>query len=106
MISKSMLPILFIASFSITETSQANVAITLDGKMKVERFINTLMPCHGTVGLSMAVVAGSTDFTRAYGLADRETGRSVTTDTLFGLGSITKFFTSALLSAVLDNTPR
>ncbi len=50
----------------------------------------------GTVALS---TAGELDCEAAYGLADHEQGRPITTDTVFAIGSVSKAFAAA---AVLD----
>jgi CubicO group peptidase (beta-lactamase class C family) len=39
---------------------------------------------------------------RAFGLADRKTGREASPETLFRIGSVTKVFTAALLAALRD----
>ncbi|XP_070197671.1 uncharacterized protein [Littorina saxatilis] len=67
-------------------------------------FVDNLMQCRGIVGLSMAVVRGNDTWTRGFGLADRETGRTVSSSTLFGIGSVTKAFTSAILSLFINET--
>ena len=93
-------------TFAIAQSNADDIPITEEGKARVESFIDTLMQCHGTVGLSIAMVTGNSTWARGFGLADRESGRNVTTDTLFGLASITTMFTSALLSIVIDNVSR
>lgn len=48
-------------------------------------------------GFTLAVVkSGKTVLNRAYGYADRETKRPMTTDAIFPIGSITKTFTAAI----------
>jgi CubicO group peptidase (beta-lactamase class C family) len=52
-----------------------------------------------TPGVQIAVAQnGRVIYTRAYGVADIETGRPVTTETLFRVGSVTKMVTAAVLS--------
>lgn len=51
------------------------------------------------IGVSVGIMQdGKVAFARGYGVADRETGRAVTPQTMFGIGSVTKQFTC---SAVL-----
>lgn len=52
-----------------------------------------------TPGVQIAVAQnGRVIYTRAYGVADIETGRPVTTQTLFRVGSVTKMVTAAVLT--------
>lgn len=57
-----------------------------------------------TPGAQVAVVErGRVTYTRAYGVADAETGRPVTEHTLFQTGSVPKLFTGLLLAQLASN---
>ncbi|XP_019628311.1 PREDICTED: uncharacterized protein LOC109472883 [Branchiostoma belcheri] len=71
---------------------------------ELDTFIQTLMTCESRpiVGLTVSVVKdGQTIFAKGYGQRDLQTGQAVDNTTLFGVGSISKSFTSALLAAIL-----
>ncbi|XP_035678009.1 beta-lactamase-like [Branchiostoma floridae] len=70
----------------------------------LDTFIQNLMTCESrpVVGLTVSVVKdGQTIFAKGYGQRDLQTGQAVDNRTLFGVGSISKSFTSALLAAIL-----
>ncbi|XP_019626516.1 PREDICTED: uncharacterized protein LOC109471609 [Branchiostoma belcheri] len=70
----------------------------------LDTFIQTLMTCESrpVVGLTVSVVKdGETIFAKGYGQRDLQTGQAVDNTTLFGVGSISKSFTTALLAAIL-----
>eukprot|EP00058_Branchiostoma_floridae_P016708 XP_002602196.1 hypothetical protein BRAFLDRAFT_76883 [Branchiostoma floridae] len=67
-------------------------------------FIQNLMTCESrpVVGLTVSVVKnGQTIFAKGYGQRDLQTGQAVDNRTLFGVGSISKSFTPALLAGIL-----
>ena len=41
-------------------------------------------------------------FKRAYGIADMETGRPITTETAFNIASVTKQFTAACIALLVE----
>ncbi|XP_066283372.1 uncharacterized protein [Branchiostoma lanceolatum] len=70
----------------------------------LDAFIQNLMTCESrpVVGLTVSVVKdGQTIFAKGYGQRDLQTGQTVDNRTLFGVGSISKSFTSALLASIL-----
>eukprot|EP00058_Branchiostoma_floridae_P016693 XP_002602181.1 hypothetical protein BRAFLDRAFT_76869 [Branchiostoma floridae] len=70
----------------------------------LDTFIQNLMTCESrpVVGLTVSVVKdGQTIFAQGYGQRDLQTGQAVDNRTLFGVGSISKSFTSAPLAAIL-----
>eukprot|EP00058_Branchiostoma_floridae_P017276 XP_002602764.1 hypothetical protein BRAFLDRAFT_93710 [Branchiostoma floridae] len=70
----------------------------------LDTFIQNLMTCESrpVVGLTVSVVKdGWTLFAKGYGQRDLQTGQAVDNRTLFGVGSISKSFTSALLATIL-----
>ncbi|XP_046368648.2 penicillin-binding protein 4-like [Haliotis rufescens] len=75
-----------------------------DQASKVAMFVEEVMRCRQVPGLTLAVVKGGETWTRGFGQADIEQGVNVTKDTLFGIGSVTKAFTSTLLAMMLDES--
>ncbi|XP_046368649.2 penicillin-binding protein 4-like [Haliotis rufescens] len=75
-----------------------------DQASKVGMFVEEVMRCRQVPGLTLAVVKGDETWTRGFGQADIEQGVNVTKDTLFGIGSVTKGFTSTLLAMMLDDS--
>ncbi|XP_066283908.1 uncharacterized protein [Branchiostoma lanceolatum] len=70
----------------------------------LDTFIQNLMTCESrpVVGLTVSVVKdGQTIFAKGYGQRDLQTGQAVDNRTLFGVGSISKSFTTALLASIL-----
>ncbi|XP_067661437.1 uncharacterized protein [Haliotis asinina] len=80
------------------------VVFTDDQASKVVMFVEEVMRCRQIPGLTVAVVKGDETWTRGFGEADIEQGENVTTDTLFGIGSVTKAFTSTLLAMMIDES--
>ncbi|ESP02198.1 hypothetical protein LOTGIDRAFT_230584 [Lottia gigantea] len=70
----------------------------------LDDFIQNAMSCRHVPGLTLGVVKGNQSWTKGYGFADRENNRKVDANTLFGIGSITKFFTTTLLSILIDES--
>lgn len=97
-----MLWCILISSPSIAQGS----VFTPEQTTLVQDFVENLMQCRGITGLTLAVVKGNETWTRGFGVADRESGRKVNSATLFGIGSVTKAFTSAILSLFINETGR
>lgn len=57
----------------------------------------------GVVGAQLAVFDGEKSAEFATGMANRELGLAVTTDTLFQLGSVTKLFNASLIMTLVDD---
>lgn len=73
-------------------------AATLDSAMNAE------LARTGTPGAQLAVVVGGkVAYSRGFGVADIETGRTVTAQTLFRVGSVTKMITGAALAQMSVN---
>ncbi|XP_067661436.1 uncharacterized protein [Haliotis asinina] len=77
---------------------------TDDQAKMVEMFVDDVMRCRQIPGLTLSVVKGNETWTRGFGQADIEQGVNVTKDTLFGIGSVTKAFTSTLLAMMIDES--
>src|SRR5262245_46356978 len=56
----------------------------------------------GVVGAQLAVFDGEKSLEFATGMANRELGLAVTTETLFQLGSVTKLFNASLIMTLVD----
>lgn len=102
MVLTTTLLCIFIASTPITQGS----VFTPEQMTHLQDFVENLMQCRGITGLTLAVVKGNEKWTRGFGVADRESGRKVSSSTLFGIGSVTKAFTSAILSLFIEETGR
>ena len=95
------LPLLLLLSWTpLTD----GAVFTADQTTQIDNFITTLMDCNDIPGLSITVVKGNETWKRGYGMADKASGRQVTTSTLFGIGSVTKSFTASLLSTLFNDT--
>lgn len=57
---------------------------------------------HDFSGAILLARGGEVEFERAYGLADRQSGRPNTVDTQFGLASVPKMFTAASILQLVD----
>ncbi|XP_067661440.1 uncharacterized protein [Haliotis asinina] len=88
---------------SAVSTVSAGV-FTDDQATKVVMFVEEVMRCRQIPGLTVAVVKGDATWTRGFGQADIEEGVNVTKDTLFGIGSVTKAFTTTLLAMMIDES--
>jgi beta-lactamase class C len=62
----------------------------------VAQVIRPLMQRHGIPGMAVGIAVDGRDHVYDYGVASKATGRPVTRDTLFEVGSITKTFTATL----------
>lgn len=69
-----------------------------DIKGVVDAAIQPLMTKYGVPGMAVGVTVGGKTYVYDYGVASRETGKPVTRDTLFEIGSVSKTFTATLTS--------
>ena len=91
----------------INYSPQYVMGISDQDKLRVDQFIEQVMECTGIPGLTLAAVHGGTqEIVKGYGLANIDTGEPVTETTLFGIGSLTKAFTSLLLGQLLFEHPQ
>ena len=88
---------------ALLEKLQPNMMV-VDGDPIETTTLDELMREHHVPGVSIAVIRnGKIDWTRGFGIADVETGRAVTTETLFQAASISKpVAAAAALSMVQD----
>lgn len=69
---------------------------------KIDQYVDTLLKQGNFSGATLAVVRnGSVLFTKGYGFSNIRKNEPVTPDTKFAIGSITKSFTSQLLSKLI-----
>ncbi|QTD57316.1 class C beta-lactamase [Parasphingorhabdus cellanae] len=62
----------------------------------VENLVPSLMAEHEIQGMSVAISHNSQDYFYNFGVLDQESGKAVTQDTIFEVGSISKLFTVTL----------
>jgi beta-lactamase class C len=67
-------------------------------KRTIDAAIQPLMAKDGIHGMAVGIVVGGKPYVYNYGVASAQTGKPVTRDTLFELGSISKTFTATLTS--------
>lgn len=92
---------------AIAEGSEAESATAARSASGLEEAIDSIVAAEamdrGVPGLAVAVVAdGEVAFQRAYGHADRSTGRVATVATPFNIASVTKPFTSAVVMQLVE----
>lgn len=99
----TVLILLCLCSLALRTAADVNV-LTPELTSKIEAYVKEFMQCRGVVGLSLAVVKGNETWTRGFGLADKGSGRPVTSSTLFGIASLSKAFTATLLGILIDES--
>lgn len=78
-------------------------AALADARPDFDVFVNEEMREAGIPGLALGYARdGRVRFTRGYGLADLETGRPVTVDTVFPLASVTKPVTATVVMQLVE----
>ncbi|XP_076467996.1 uncharacterized protein LOC143298877 [Babylonia areolata] len=73
---------------------------------EVEAVMEAVMQCKNVPGMAVAVVKGGERWAGGFGVKDTVSGAAVDSGTLFGIGSLTKAFTSALLAMALQHHNR
>lgn len=70
--------------------------ITAESKLRFENLVDDLMTEHGSIGLAVTIVTGDGDvlYEKCFGFRDKAKELPVDADTVFGLASVTKSFTS------------
>ncbi|XP_067663680.1 uncharacterized protein [Haliotis asinina] len=96
----SLQALLFISALSVVSAR----IFTDEQVSKLETFVEGVMKCRQIPGQTVAVVVEDETWVRGFGLADIEQGVNVTKDTLFGIGSLTKAFTTTLLAMMMDES--
>lgn len=93
---KRCAPFLFLVCTVVFGTSAAADTDKPDVDNLVQHAAQSVMQQYKIPGLAIAVTANGKQSFYNYGVASRETGRKVTRDTLFEIGSISKTFTATL----------
>ena len=71
---------------------------------QIDQLIEATMKCSAIPGLAISLVRGNWTFTKGYGVANKERNESVTGNTKFCIGSLTKAFTSTLVARMLETS--
>src|SRR5687768_16403388 len=83
----------------LAAASHATAAEPPEWASSVDAYITAEMQRAGIPGAQLAIAQdGRVVYAKAYGVADVETGRKVTDETLFQTGSVTKLLTAVLLA--------
>ncbi|TRX50036.1 cyclic peptide export ABC transporter [Fulvivirga sp. M361] len=93
------LPLLFYNFFSFSKE-----VTTIPGWDKMEAKVKTLMYEGDIPGLSLVLIDGKHTYIKSYGFKDVESTRSVTSKTLFELGSCSKAFTALATMHLVTTT--
>jgi serine-type D-Ala-D-Ala carboxypeptidase/endopeptidase len=84
---------------TIKKRDSIPASITAD----IEKKVQELMQRHDYPGISIGLVfEDNIIYSRSFGVADRETKKPVTVDTLYQIGSLTKVFTATLIVEMRD----
>lgn len=89
---------LFTTAFVFCGLVTGTVSAREQGEIKpvVDKTMNALVKEHAIPGLAVAIVDDGKFYFFNYGVASRESGRKVTENTIFEVGSISKLFTATL----------
>jgi beta-lactamase class C len=92
--------LIVIAAFACTITVVCHAASDQQDRIRttVNRAIKPVMADNGIRGMAVGIIDGDEHYLFNYGLASAETGKPVTRDTLFELGSVSKTLTATLAS--------
>ncbi|KVA10645.1 class C beta-lactamase [Burkholderia latens] len=90
--------ILFVAACAAAPTGRATAATQDDIHAAVTRHVAPLMKQFAIPGMAIGVVADGKPYVFDYGVMSTQTGKPVTGDTLFEIGSVSKTLTATLAS--------
>lgn len=95
--------LVLLALSSCTAGRPATPDPVLNGRIAqaIDRFMRDSLPTFS--GQMLVALGGRVVLHEAYGLADRESGRRNTVETVFDIGSVTKQFTAAALLALVQD---
>lgn len=97
------LPAIFLALFATTVPGHAAARTPDEIRHAVDSAIQPLMAKYRIPGMAIGIVADGQPYLFDYGVASAKTGKPVTRDTLFELGSVSKTFTATLASLAQAN---
>lgn len=86
------------ATFASPVTARAYEGAQSTIRHAVDESITPLMAKNGIPGMAVAVTLAGKSYVFTYGIASKQTGKPVTRDTLFEIGSVSKTFTATLAS--------
>jgi beta-lactamase class C len=69
-----------------------------DTEKIIAQVIHPMMQRYGIPGMAVGIVSGGHDYVYDFGVMSKATGKPVTRDTLFEIGSVSKAFTAVLVS--------
>ena len=100
-----ILPVVALVMMVLQTTSVVGSAPPISAEQleqDLDNFVPEMMRCRKLSGLNVAAVRGTeTLVAKAYGYVDMDTKINATEQTLFGIASLSKAFTSALLGKVM-----
>lgn len=94
----SFLTAMLVSVCAFTNASHAAEGAREPIKTVADEVIRPLMREHGIPGMAVGIITPEGTHVLGYGVASKETGKAVTDDTLFEIGSISKTFTATLAS--------
>jgi CubicO group peptidase (beta-lactamase class C family) len=86
--------------------ARAEPVFTSELETNLNEYIDQVRSCRHIPGFTLSVVKANDTWAQGYGVADMTTGRTVDNQTLFGIGSLTKAFTSTLLAILLTDNDK
>jgi CubicO group peptidase (beta-lactamase class C family) len=105
MIVRNILPMALTILFAcLPDHSLADSIFSSETEALLTSYVDLAMACRHVPGMVISVVKGNQTWIRGFGHADKSTGRKVDERSLFGIGSLTKAFTSTLLAALLNGS--
>jgi len=101
-IARCSLAALLLALYATSAVSHASTAPDTI-RQTVDNAIQPVMEKYRVPGMAVGIIADGTSYVFNYGVASTETGKAVSRDTLFELGSVSKTFTATLASYAQAN---
>lgn len=96
-----------LAAMSLQVVANAHAADGKDAKRQLEQLVNeTMRPVmkeNDLPGMAVAITVDGKRFFFGYGLASKESGRKVTEDTIFEIGSVSKTFAATLAAYAVES---
>ncbi len=84
------------------ENTDSSTIDYLDKTKKIDSLMQTLVVNGHSAGIVYGLQKGSHTHSKAFGMANLETGRKVDTNTVFGMASITKPFTAIAIAQLIE----
>ncbi|MBA4853733.1 serine hydrolase [Emticicia sp. BO119] len=94
---------LFIFSPALAQKKKSKTVVPVDSLKELDTFVNKMLEEWGVPGTALCIVKdGKLLYAKGYGVKDIKTKAPVTANTLFGIASCSKSFTSACLAILAD----